>query len=606
MKAIIFNSGIGKRMGELTKNNHKSMVKLHNGETIFERQIRLLSECGIKEFVITTGLYEENFKEITDKYPYNQLKFTYVNNPIYDKTNYIYSFYLARPYLNDDFLMLHGDLVFNKKLAQDVINCEFESCVTIDKTKPLPEKDFKGRLIDDLLKEVSINIFDKDCYALQPFYKLSKKDINIWMDNVVDFIENRGINSVYAENAMNEVSDKMNINFFDASGDFVEEIDNLDDYKYVTDAVKYFDYKEQVILYSINEIKNILKLNNLNRPFVVITNSMKDHRCCEIINECSNPIYFSNFKPNPVYEDVLTAINLFKENKCDSLISIGGGSAIDTAKAVKMFLPLDDSKTYIGQDHKYINLKHIAVPTTAGTGSESTRFSVIYYNGNKQSLTNDSIIPEYAILDSEFLNTLPEKQKASTLFDALCQAIESLWSVHCNKQSQEYAKEAIHLILENFDSYFNGKNYNQILKASNLAGKAINITQTTAAHAMSYKLTSNFGIPHGQAVAICIIPVWKKLLSSFDDTTHPLGKEYLENAFNYLKEEFNAKDYPSTIIKFEKLVKDRGMLQKVNCSKEEFNILVASVNADRLKNFPLMLNKEDITSIYNDIVIINN
>ena len=119
MKAVIYNSGLGKRMGELTKNCHKSMVKLNNGETIFERQIRLLSECGIKNFLVTTGPFEEQLIEVSKKF--SHLHFTFVRNPIYDKTNYIYSMYLARQYFDDDVITLHGDLVFNKKLIEDIL-----------------------------------------------------------------------------------------------------------------------------------------------------------------------------------------------------------------------------------------------------------------------------------------------------------------------------------------------------------------------------------------------------------------------------------------------------------------------------------------------------
>ena len=116
MKALIFNSGIGKRMGELTKHSPKCMVKLKNSETIFERQLRLLNDVGIKDVIITIGPYEEQLKEVASKKAYQDMHFTFVHNDKYDQTNYIYSFYLTKEFLDDDFLILHGDLVFNKKL----------------------------------------------------------------------------------------------------------------------------------------------------------------------------------------------------------------------------------------------------------------------------------------------------------------------------------------------------------------------------------------------------------------------------------------------------------------------------------------------------------
>ena len=107
MKAVIFNSGLGNRMGDFTKNNHKSMAQLKDGETIFHRQLRMLSAEGITDFIITTGPFEDQLKAEAADFP--ELNFTYVRNDIYDKTNYIYSMYLAREYMNDDLVFLHGD-----------------------------------------------------------------------------------------------------------------------------------------------------------------------------------------------------------------------------------------------------------------------------------------------------------------------------------------------------------------------------------------------------------------------------------------------------------------------------------------------------------------
>ena len=107
MKAVIFNSGLGNRMEDFTKHNHKSMARLKDGETIFHRQLRLLSAEGIKDFIVTTGPFEDQLKAEAADFP--ELNFTFVRNEIFDKTNYIYSMYLAREYMQDDLLFLHGD-----------------------------------------------------------------------------------------------------------------------------------------------------------------------------------------------------------------------------------------------------------------------------------------------------------------------------------------------------------------------------------------------------------------------------------------------------------------------------------------------------------------
>lgn len=238
MKAIIFNSGLGSRMVGLTEKNPKCMVKLYNGETIFERQIRILSECGIKDFIVTTGPFKEQLYEAADKF--KNLNFQFVANDDYKNTNYIVSMNNANQYLNDDVLLLHGDLVFNKNLVIKLMSNKNKSVCLYNEEKSLPEKDFKGRFRDNKLLEVSVNIFDNDCYAFQPLYKLEKKDLQLWKDKVSEFVENGNV-KVYAENALNEITDRVNIVGMSYKDDYIDEIDNEEDYNRVSREIKNFD-----------------------------------------------------------------------------------------------------------------------------------------------------------------------------------------------------------------------------------------------------------------------------------------------------------------------------------------------------------------------------
>lgn len=238
MKVVIFNSGLGNRMEEFTRNNHKSMARLKNGETILHRQLRLLSAEGIKDFIITTGPFEEQLKAEAADFP--ELNFTFVRNDIYDRTNYIYSMYLAREHMNDDIIFLHGDLVFNRKLVHDVLNCADKNTATVNFKKALPEKDFKGRVQDGKVLEVGINIFDADCFAFQPFYKLEKATASAWIGKVVEFIH-KGEDRCYAENALNEIFPALNIRAFSYDGYYIDEIDNQTDYARVTEEILPFD-----------------------------------------------------------------------------------------------------------------------------------------------------------------------------------------------------------------------------------------------------------------------------------------------------------------------------------------------------------------------------
>ena len=606
MKALIFNSGIGKRMGELTKHSPKCMVKLKNSETIFERQLRLLNDVGIKDVIITTGPYEEQLKEVASKKAYQDMRFTFVHNDKYDQTNYIYSFYLTKEFLDDDFLILHGDLVFNKKLLLTILNDPHQSTCLINKKIPLPEKDFKGRIVDNKLKEVSIHIFDDNCYTFQPLYKLTKNDLKIWMNKVEEFVLAGNVN-VYAENALNEVSDKLDIFPISYEKYYINEIDNVDDYEKVSSEIRNLDFKEQEIIKNINNLPIILNKYNLHNPLVVVSKFLKTKIEKLLHSHNINYALFDDFDANPKYEEVENALKLFKDNNCDSVVSLGGGSAIDVAKCVKLFSAMDENKNYLTQEHKYINLKHIAIPTTAGTGSESTHFAVIYFEGKKQSVHDDIILPDIAILDYHLLLSLPLYQKKSTLLDALCQAIESIWSVNSTLQSKTYAKKAIKLILENEDGYLNDdvKSSKKMIEASNLAGKAINITKTTAAHAMSYKLTSIYGLAHGHAVALALPKTWNYLVSNYKNTFDARGKKYLRNSLDLINKSFICQNDQEAIAKFISLLRKYDFIKSLEYNENGLNEIVDSINIERLKNFPVSISKETLKQMYLEILRAN-
>ena len=138
MRALILNSGIGKRMGNLTSEHPKCMTEIGNGETILSRQLRLLVNCGITDVIMTTGLFDKVLVDYCDSLNLS-IDYTFVKNPVYDTTNYIYSIYLAKEHLNDDIVLMHGDLVFDQSVLEDVLHCE-NSCMTVSSAIPLPEK----------------------------------------------------------------------------------------------------------------------------------------------------------------------------------------------------------------------------------------------------------------------------------------------------------------------------------------------------------------------------------------------------------------------------------------------------------------------------------
>lgn len=585
MKAVIFNSGLGKRMGALTEDKHKSMVRLPNDEAIFERQLRLLHECGIEEFVVTVGPFKEQLIEASRAPHLRHCHFTFVENPLYDKTNYIYSMYLAREYFTGDLLMLHGDLVFNKRLAWDILHSKIPSLGCVNRDKPLPEKDFKARVADGRIHEVSIHIFDENCFAFQPFYKLSADTAAAWVAQVEAFIE-AGENQCYAENAFNEILPRLDVQAFGYESYFIDEVDNEDDLRRVSGEIRRFDFAEQETHVSFDDLNGVVRQYGLQKPLVVcgsVFHAVKERLAFDYVR-------FDGFHPNPMYDEVYRAAEVFRENGCDSLISIGGGSAIDVAKGVKML----GCEAY----------KHIAVPTTAGTGSESTRFSVVYRDGEKQSLTHDKLFPDVAILDGRLLDSLPDYYKKTALLDALCHGIESLWSVNADEGSQEYAAYAIQSILARYKNYLSGDKAaaQSVMKAANVAGQAINVSQTTAGHAMSYKITSTLGAAHGHAVALCLPKVWRYIAAHTDQCIDPRGEGHLKLTLRLLNNLFNVADTEEAVGKFEGIFNELGM-EHLQCTDEAtLQQLAASVNPQRLGNNPVPLPYDVLLEMYRGIL----
>lgn len=234
MKALILNSGVGKRMGRLTENKNKCMAEIAQNITIIDWQLQMLEKTGIKEVVITTGPFAEHLEAYVRE-RYKDMSFVFRNNPLYAETNYIYSIALAKDLLEDDIVLMHGDLVFEEEVLKDIILSP-DSVMVVDKSLPLPPKDFKAVIEDGKIRKVGIEFFD-NASAAQPLYKLNKADWQIWLENILLYCE-QGNRSVYAENAMNEMTDKMELYPLEAEGRICMEVDNLEDLEKIRGLMK--------------------------------------------------------------------------------------------------------------------------------------------------------------------------------------------------------------------------------------------------------------------------------------------------------------------------------------------------------------------------------
>ena len=235
MKALILNSGVGRRMGVLTSEHPKCMTDISQRDTILSRQLKLLSECGVTEVIMTTGLFNDVLVDYCNSLNL-PMTYTFVYNRDYAVTNYIQSIYCARDEVRDeDILLLHGDLVFEREALKRAIESK-DSCVTVSSTLPLPLKDFKAVIEDDCVRKVGIEFFEH-AMACQPLYKLWARDWNVWLDNIIAFCE-EGVNTCYAENALNEISDRICIRPLDVKDMLCNEIDTPEDLTFMSMRVR--------------------------------------------------------------------------------------------------------------------------------------------------------------------------------------------------------------------------------------------------------------------------------------------------------------------------------------------------------------------------------
>lgn len=317
-------------------------------------------------------------------------------------------------------------------------------------------------------------------------------------------------------------------------------------------------------------------------------------------------VRFMNFQPNPLYESVVEGVNLFKTERCDSIIAVGGGSAMDVAKCIKLYSNLPGD----GTDGAWLKAKlvpntipFLSMPTTSGTGSEATRFAVIYYEDAKQSVSDYSCIPDTVLMDASVLKTLPLYQKKATMCDALCHAIESFWSVNSTVESKQYSKMAIQGVLRNMNGYLENTDEGNagMLQAAHTAGQAINITQTTAGHAMCYKITSLFGVAHGHAAMLCDRVLFSWMVENTDKCVDPRGEEYLKKTLDEIGVTMGCKDGPSGAAKLDEIF-DRLKLEVPTANAEQYEELKTSVNPVRLKNHPIGLDVDTIDMLYHEIL----
>ena len=289
-------------------------------------------------------------------------------------------------------------------------------------------------------------------------------------------------------------------------------------------------------IHTINKLKKCLKEIIEKKIFIISgRNSYKKSGAKKILRPIlKDKIYEEYFKVAdfPTIEELEIIINKIKLFSPDLILAIGGGAVMDYAKIANCFIKSKNLKKDIIDQKNYTFSKFsnlIAIPTTAGSGAEVTTNAVIYINNKKFSVENALIRPDNFFLIPDFIKKNNKNLKTSSGFDAIAQGVESLFSLKSNPESVKFALQSLKVSLKNFIPYVsspNKSNSSRMLQAANLAGQAINISKTTAPHALSYPFTAYYKISHGHAVSLTFNEILKynyqnlkNSLSSFDLNT---------------------------------------------------------------------------------------
>ena len=354
---------------------------------------------------------------------------------------------------------------------------------------------------------------------------------------------------------------------------------------------------------NISSIRDILEEESARNIFLVTGKESYElsgaEGKLELLLRMYNVTRFNDFNPNPQFHSIEIGYKNFIRDNYDLIVAVGGGSVIDVAKAIK---------TFYFKDYKQ-KIPMVAIPTTAGSGSEATHYIVYYRGMEKQSEGESGIsIPEYSICDPDFIANLPKKVAASSGIDALSQAIESNWSINSTESSKQFSRKAIRLLIENLEYSIKGHDRDtksKVMIAANLSGKAIEVTKTTACHSISYPITSYFKVPHGHAVGLTLGEMLTYNYYSKQKCIDQRGEDYLKSTLEEISTLVGGRDVIEAKGVLYNLMNNLGLetkLSNLGVNKEGIDIIIKhGFNPKRVKNNPRHIDEKGLREILENI-----
>jgi alcohol dehydrogenase class IV len=308
----------------------------------------------------------------------------------------------------------------------------------------------------------------------------------------------------------------------------------------------------------------------------------------------------------PELEEVSAALPKVRAFSPELIVAIGGGRILDLAKAINAFAGVEEAKLEAFLSGKEniptVLCPMVAIPTTAGSGSESTHFAVVYRGAQKYSLASPLLLPEYAFLDGRLIASLPKFVRGSSAFDALSQAVESYWANSASPESRRNAAASLTRLRRILPGKIESRDpvhLQDSIEAANYSGQAINVSKTTAAHAYSYAFTYVNGIAHGQAVGYTLPRIFD-LHDRAENAKiiHPMGPDGFRDIMRELKALLGIDQGGNPSEWFFSLLDNIGLSRDFSSIEFEKDYVAGSVNQERLANNPVVFSADDIDYIF--------
>lgn len=357
---------------------------------------------------------------------------------------------------------------------------------------------------------------------------------------------------------------------------------------------------------TIKQLPEILEKFNVQKALLISAPSMVRNGVAQEIMNASNgkiQAIFSDIQPNPTVQNTDDCVEALRKHDCDFAIGLGGGSILDCAK-VACFVattPFATEVYFTKQQpisHKGIPL--LAIPTTSGTASEITNVSVLTdtKRGIKAPLASTFLYPAYALVDPLLTLSCPQKVTASSGLDVLAHSLEAFYGKKHQPYTDLAAEHAAKLVFENLLTAYNEPNNiearTKMSLASVTAGLAFNMTQTAAAHACSYPLTQNFGVPHGEACALTLSSFWR--LNSSGSEGERLEAFSRRLGFENANDLANCIDDMKQKMNMCLTIEDAGIT-----TENDLKLLVANSFAPNMQNNPVEITPKLLEELYKSI-----